>query len=171
MSTNIPLSCADITDHEVLAVTSALKGETQSLGPWTKRFESSVAKHANRSFAVALSSSSSAMQIALDALGVQAGDEVIVPTFDAPSTTACVLRLGAIPIFIDCDARTLNCNHQEIESKITDKTKVIVASHTFGNPTGIETIASVAMRNEISLLEDAGPALGSKVGTPCGERG
>ena len=172
MSTNIPLSCADITDHEILAVSNALKGETQSLGPWTKRFESSVATHANRSFAVALSSSSSAMQIALDALGVQAGDEVIVPTFDAPSTTACVLRLGAIPIFIDCDARTLNCNHQEIESKITDKTKVIVASHTFGNPTGIETIASVAMRNEISLLEDAGPALGSKVDNrPAGSFG
>ena len=153
-------------------MTDALRGETHSLGPWTRKFETAVAAHATRTFAVAISSSSSAMQTALDALGVRAGDEVIVPTFDSPSTTACVLRLGAIPVFIDCVARTLNSNVQEIASKITPKTKVIVATHTFGNPTGIEAIASVAMRNEIPLLEDAGQALGSTVhNRPAGSFG
>ncbi|MDP6541917.1 MAG: DegT/DnrJ/EryC1/StrS family aminotransferase, partial [Phycisphaerales bacterium] len=107
MSTNIPLSCADITEREILAASDALRGDTQSLGPWTRRFESAVASQVGGSYAVALCSASCAMQIALEALGVREGDEVIVPTFDSPSTTSCVLRLGAIPVFADCDARSL----------------------------------------------------------------
>ena len=147
MSTNIPLSCADITKREILAASDALSGDTQSLGPWTRRFESAVAAHAGGSYAVALSSASCAMQIALETIGVRTNDEVIVPTFDSPSTTACVLRLGAIPVFVDCDARSLNSNVRDVASKITSKTRVIVASHTFGNPTGIDAIASLAKRN------------------------
>ncbi len=172
MSTNIPLSCADITEREVLAASDALRGETQSLGPWTRRFEKAVASQANGSYAIAFSSASSAMQTALEVLGVGKGDEVILPTFDSPSTTACVLRLGAIPIFADCDARTLNCNADDIEGKITSKTKAIVASHVFGNPSGIEAVAKVAMKNEIHLLEDAGQAIGSGVNAkPAGSFG
>lgn len=172
MSTNIPLSCADITEHEILAASEALRGKTQSLGPWTKKFEDSVAAHSGGTFATAFCSASCAMQTALESLGVGNGDEVIVPTFDSPSTTACVIRLGAIPVFADCDARTLNSDADDIASKITEKTKVIVASHTFGNPAGIEAVASVAMKNEIPLLEDAGQAIGSRVNNrPTGSFG
>ncbi|MDP6693225.1 MAG: DegT/DnrJ/EryC1/StrS family aminotransferase [Phycisphaerales bacterium] len=172
MSTNIPLSCADITEREILAASDALRGDTQSLGPWTRRFESAVASQVGGSYAVALCSASCAMQIALEALGVREGDEVIVPTFDSPSTTSCVLRLGAIPVFADCDARSLNSNASDIDSKITSKTKAIVASHTFGNPSGIEEIASIAMRNELPLLEDAGQAIGSLINNrPAGSFG
>jgi perosamine synthetase len=172
LSTNIPLSCADITDREILAASDALRGETQSLGPWTRRFEKAVASRANGSFGIAFSSASSAMHTALEALGVKKGDEVIVPTFDSPSTVVCVLRLGAIPIFADCDARSLNCDAEDVASKITSKTKVIVTSHVFGNPTGIEAIAKVAMKNEIHLLEDAGQAIGSMLNSrPAGSFG
>ncbi|MBC8203055.1 MAG: DegT/DnrJ/EryC1/StrS family aminotransferase [Planctomycetes bacterium] len=172
MSTKIPLSCADITDSEIHAASDALRGETHSLGPWTRRFETAVASQANGSFGIAFSSAQSAMQTALEALGVKKGDEVIVPTFDSPSTTACVIRLGAIPIFADCDARSLNCDADDVASKITSKTKVIVTSHVFGNPTGIEAIAKVAMKNEIHLLEDAGQAIGSVVNArPAGSFG
>ncbi|HJN71880.1 MAG: DegT/DnrJ/EryC1/StrS family aminotransferase [Phycisphaerae bacterium] len=172
MSTNIPLSCADITEREILAASDALRGETQSLGPWTKRFEKAVASQASGSFAIAFSSASCAMQSALETLGVGQGNEVIVPTFDSPSTTACVLRLGAIPVFADCDARSLNCDVDDISAKITSKTKAIVASHVFGNPTGIDAIAKIAMKNEIHLLEDAGQAIGSKVNSrPAGSFG
>ncbi len=172
MSTNIPLSCANITDSEIQAASDALRGETQTLGPWTKRFEKAVASQANASFGIAFSSASSAMQTALEGLGVKKGDEVIVPTFDSSSTTACVIRLGAIPIFADCDARSLNCDADDVASKINSKTKVIVTSHVFGNPTGIEAIAKIAMKNEIHLLEDAGQAIGSVVNSrPAGSFG
>ena len=153
-------------------MSDALRGETQSLGPWTRRFEKAVALIANGSFGIAFSSASSAMQTALEALGVKKGDEVIVPTFDSPSTTACVLRLGAVPVFADCDARSLNSNAIDIASKITSKTKVIVITHVFGNPSGIEAVAKVAMNNEIHLLEDAGQAIGSVVNSrPVGSFG
>jgi perosamine synthetase len=163
LSTNIPLSCADITEREILAASDALRGEMHSLGPWTTRFEKAVASQAAGTHAIAMCSASCAMQTALESLGVGEGDEVIVPTFDAPSTTACVLRLGATPVFADCDARSLNADHEDIASKITDKTKGIVATHIFGNPTGIESIASTAMKHEIPLIEDAGQAVGSLI--------
>ena len=112
------------------------------------------------------------MQVALEAIGVGDGDEIIVPTFDSPSTTACVLRLGAVPVFADCDVRSLNIDVEEVASKITSKTKVIVATHTFGNSTGIDEVASLAMGNEIPLIEDAGQAVGSSVNNrPAGSLG
>lgn len=172
MSTYIPLSCADITNREILAATDALQGDIQTLGPWTQRFESAVARRAGGSFAVAVCSATCAMQVALEAFEVGEGDEVIVPTFDSPSTTACVLRLGAIPVFTDCDARSLNIDVEEVASKITAKTKVIVATHTFGNSTGIDEVASLATGNEIPLIEDAGQAIGSSVNNrPAGSLG
>ena len=172
MSTNIPLSCADITEPEILAASDALRGKAQTLGPWTKKFENSVATQSGGTFAIAFCSASCAMQTALESLGVGNGDEVILPTFDSPSTAASVIRLGAIPIFADCDVRTLNSDAHDIASKITEKTKVIVASHVFGNPTGIEAVSSVAMRNEVPLLEDAGQAIGSRVNNrPAGSFG
>ncbi|HIB20263.1 MAG TPA: DegT/DnrJ/EryC1/StrS family aminotransferase [Rhodospirillales bacterium] len=161
MSTQIPLSCADITDREVHAATDALCGEVHALGPWTIRFEKAVAKHADGTFGIATNSSQSAMHVTLEALGISKDDEVITPAFSFPSCAATILRLGAIPVFADCNPRTLNANAKDIASKVTDKTKAIIASHTFGNPAGIDQVARVAQEIEIPLIEDAGQAIGS----------
>ncbi len=103
------------------------------------------------------------MHITLEALNISSGDEVIIPAFAFPSAAATIIHLGAMPVFADCDARTLNMDAKDVAAKITDKTKAIVAIHTFGNPAGIDSIASIAQEQEIPLIEDAGQAIGSKL--------
>ena len=162
VSTQIPLSCADITDREIRAASDALRGEQLVFGPWTSKFEQAVAKHANSTFAVATNSAHSAMHLTLESLGIGKGDEVITPAFAFPAVAATLLRMGAIPVFADCDARSLNMDTADVQSKITAKTKAIIATHTFGNPDGIEELAKLAQEQEIPLIEDAGQAIGSK---------
>lgn len=163
MSSNIPLSCADITDSEIHAATDALRGEQLALGSWTARFEKSVAQHVGSNYGVATNSAYSAMYITLEALGIGAGDEVITPAFTFPWSAACILQLGATPVFADCDPRSLNMDAKDVVAKLTDDTKAIIASHTYGNPTGIEALSKVAQEQEIPLIEDAGQAIGSKL--------
>lgn len=163
MSSTIPLSSADITDSEIQAASDALLGEKLALSSWTVRFENAVAKHANSTYGISTNSPYSAMHITLEALGVQRGDEVAIPSFAFPATASTLLQLGATPVFVDCDPRTMNMDAIDLEAKITDKTKVIIATHTFGNPAGIDAIARVAQEQEIPLLEDVGQAIGSKL--------
>ena len=163
MSSHIPLSCADITDSEIDAATDALRGERLALGSWTSRFEKSVAQHVGSNFGIATNSAYTAMFITLESLGIGSGDEVITPAFANPWSAACVLQLGATPVFADCDPRSLNMDAKDVGAKITPKTKAIIASHTYGNPTGIESLSRVAQEQEVPLIEDAGQAIGSKL--------
>jgi perosamine synthetase len=163
VKSNIPLSCANITDREIRAASDALSGEQLALGPWTHRFEQSVATHAGSNFGVATSSSHSAIQVTLESLNIGKGDEVILPSFAFPAAAATVIRLGATPVFSDCDPRTLNMDANDVSTKISEDTKAIIASHTFGNPSGIDAISRIAQEQEVPLIEDAGQAIGSKL--------
>ena len=163
MSSHIPLSCADITDSEVHAATDALRGERLALGSWTARFEKSVAQHVGSNVGIATNSAYSAMYITLESLGIGTGDEVITPAFTFPWSAACILQLGATPVFADCDPRSLNMDAKDVAEKITDHTKAVITSHTYGNPTGIEALSKVAQEQEVPLIEDAGQAIGSKL--------
>jgi perosamine synthetase len=167
VSTHIPLSCANLTDREINAATEAMRSETLSLGTWTIRFEDAVAQHVQSNYAVATSSPYTAMQLTLEALHIGEGDEVIVPSFAFPTAAACIIKLGATPIFADCDPRTMNMDAADVASKRSEKTKAIIATHMFGNPTGIDVIASIAQEQEIPLIEDAGQAIGSKLNNRC----
>ncbi len=163
MSSNIPLCCADITDREIRAASDALRGEKLVLGSWTRKFEQAVSKHAGSTFGIATNSGHSAMHITLESLGISSGDEVITSAFSFPATAATILRLGAIPVFADCDARSLNLDPNDVANKITPSTKAIIATHTFGNPVGIEHISKIAQEQELPLVEDASQAIGSKL--------
>jgi len=161
VSSQIPLCSADITDREIRAASDALQAEQLVLGPWTRQFERAVATHAQSAIGIATNSGHSAMHITLEAIGISSGDEVITPAFAFPATAATILRMGATPVFADCDVRTLNMDASDVASKITPATKAIIATHTFGNPTGIDAIAKVALEQEIPLIEDASQAIGS----------
>jgi perosamine synthetase len=163
VSSNIPLSCAHITDRELRAAGDALLGEQLALGTWTTRFEKAVADHAGSNYGIATGSSHSAMHITLEALNIGKDDEVIIPSFAFPAAAATIIRLGATPIFADCDPRTLNMDAKDVSAKITEKTKAIIATHTFGNPAGIDAVARITQEQEIPLIEDAGQAIGSKL--------
>jgi len=163
VSSQIPLCCADITDREIHAASDALRSEQLALGPWTNRFEDAVAQHVGSSSGIATNSAHSAMHITLEAIGIQQGDEVVIPAFAFPATAATIHRMGATPIFVDCDVRSLNMDAKDISRKITPATKAIIATYTFGNPSGIEAIAKIALEHEITLIEDASQAIGSTV--------
>jgi len=163
VSTNIPLSCADITEREIFAASDALRGELLVLGPWTKRFEQAVSQHTGSTYGVATNSAQSAMHITLESIGITSGDEVIIPAFSFPSTASTILQMGAVPVYADCDARSLNMNADDVSTKLTNRTRAIIATHTFGNPFGIDSIAKVAMEQELPLIEDASQAIGSKL--------
>ncbi len=161
MSKIIPLSYPDITDHEIRAATDALKSERLTLGTWTVAFEQLVANHTGNSSGVATNSGNSAMYITLESLGIGKGDEVITPAFAFPSTAASIIQLAATPRFADCTLRSLNLNVDDVASKITEKTKAIVVTHTFGNPHGIDELVKISQEHEITLIEDARQAIGS----------
>jgi perosamine synthetase len=160
----IPLSHPDITDHEVKAVLTTLRSGRLSLGPRVEEFERLVAQRVRRPHAIAVSSGTAGLHLALIALGIGPGDEVITPAFSFVASANCILYVGAKPVFVDCDPRTLNMRASDVESKITDRTKAILGVEVFGNPAGMPQLAALSTKYEIPLIEDACEGLGGRLG-------
>lgn len=164
VSTAIPLSFPDITDLEIRAVLSTLRSGRLSIGPQLERFERLVAQRTRRTYAVGVSSGTAALHLSLTALGIGPGDEVITPAFSFVASANCIEYVGATPVFVDCDPRTLNVRAADVEKKITDKTRAIIGVEVFGNPAGMADLAALSTKHEIPLVEDAAEALGGRVG-------
>ena len=164
MSSVIPLSAPDITDREVRRVTAALRSGRLSMGPNLEAFESLVARVAGRTHGIGVNSGTSALHLILEALGVGRGDEVITPAFSFIASANCVLHAGATPVFVDCDPRTLNMRPEAVASRITDRTRAIIAVEVFGNPAGMSALAALAATHDLPLVEDACEALGGRLG-------
>ncbi|HIA53695.1 MAG TPA: DegT/DnrJ/EryC1/StrS family aminotransferase [Candidatus Melainabacteria bacterium] len=140
------------------------------LGPNVKAFEHEMAKYCGCEFAISLNRGTDALYLALRALGVSLGDEVITTPFTFVATTEAIGLVGAKPIFVDIDPRTFNIDTSQLEDAITSRTKAILPVHLYGQPCEMDTIVEIANRHEIDLLEDCAQALGAsyrehKVGT------
>jgi perosamine synthetase len=112
--------------------------------------------------AVACQSGTSALHIALQALGVGQGDEVVVPAFTWPSAAHIVVNVGAVPRFIDIDPDTLNLDPVQLESCVTDKTKLLLPIHQFGIPAPMDAVMTVARARGVRVVEDAACAIGTE---------
>src|SRR5271163_1335598 len=134
MSINIPLSAPDITEAEIAAVTAVLRTPRLSLGDKLVEFESALAQFVATEHCAAVSSGTAALHLALLATGIQAGDEVIVPSFTFIAVANAVRYVGAIPVFVDIDARTLNVAPAAVAAAVTSRTRAVIAVHTFGVP-------------------------------------
>jgi perosamine synthetase len=160
----IPLSFPDITQAEIDAVADVLRGGRLSHGPKQEEFEAAFAAYTSSAHAVAVSSGTAALHVAIRALGIGEGDEVIVPSF-AFIAVANVLRYErAIPVFNEIDPITLNLNPGRIEEAITPKTRAILAVHTFGVPASMDKILQIARQHGLFVVEDACEALGTELG-------
>lgn len=173
MSTSeIPLSKPDITDLEVQAVATVLRSGRLSIGPAQEQFEALCAARAGRLHGVACSSGTSGLHMALLALGVGPGDEVITTPFSFVASANVILMAGARPVFVDICPRTLNMDPALVERAITPRTKAVLAVEALGNPAHMDAYEQIASRHEIPLIEDCCEALGTTLkGRPCGSFG
>jgi perosamine synthetase len=147
-------------------------GWISSEGPFVNRFEVGVANYIGRKYAIACSSGSAAINIAVEALELQEGDEVIMPTFTIISCAQFLVSKGIKPVLIDSNYETFNMKVEDIESKITSKTRAIMMVHIFGLTVDVDPILSLAKKYKLKIIEDAAEMFGQKYkGKKCGTFG
>jgi perosamine synthetase len=158
----IPFHLPDIGDEEIHAVVETLRSGWLTTGIKTKQFEKEFAEWVGASHAVALNSCTAALHLALEAVGVSAGDEVIVPTMTFAATAEVVHYCRALPVLVDCKSDTFNIDAEAIEQAISPKTKAIIPVHFAGQPCEMDRILDLARSRNIKVIEDAAHALPAK---------
>lgn len=147
-------------------------GWISSEGPFVKQFEQKMSAMVGRKYGIAVSNGTAALEVAAQALGIGEGDEVIMPTFTIISCAMAVTKLGAIPVLVDSDIKDWNMKADEIETKITDKTKAIMIVHLYGLPVQVDKILALAKKYNLKVIEDAAEMHGQTYnGKPCGSFG
>ncbi|MFQ3250234.1 MAG: dTDP-4-amino-4,6-dideoxygalactose transaminase [Glaciecola sp.] len=158
-----------ITEQDVTAVSDCLRSRWIGKGAITKQFETAFAKMKGTQDAVALNSCTAALHLAMLALGVKAGDEVLVPTMTFCATAQAVELIGAVPILVDCDPHTYNVNAQLIAQRITSKTKAIIVVHLAGRCVEMEGVMTLSRQHDLLVIEDCAHALETNYkGIPTG---
>ena len=160
----IPFHRPSITDAEVDAVTATLRSGWLTTGPRVRDLEQMVADYVGMPHAVALSSCTAALHLALIAAGVGPGDEVVTSPYTFVSTGETILYLGARPVFVDVERATKNLNPKLVASAITLKTRAIVSVSIAGHPCRAHEIAAEAKRHAIPVIEDAAHSLTARIG-------
>jgi len=166
----VPLA-KPIFDEEMKEVAiSALENEWYVLGESVHKFEEDFAKYCDAKYAISTNSGTAALHLALIALGIRRGDQVITTPFSFIATSNAILHAGATPIFADIDPKTCNIDPDQIRKRITRRTKAIIPVHLYGYPANMDRTMEVAEEQGVKVLEDACQAhgaeyKGSKVGT------
>ena len=165
----IPLSAPDITEADIQAVVSVLRTPRLSIGPRREEFERSMADLAGVPHGIAVSSGTAGLHLCLRALGIGEGDEVILPSFTFIAAANAVLYERSRPVFVDIEPRTLNIDPEQLELRITPKTRAIIVVHTFGHPADLDPIMAIARKHALPVIEDACEAIGARYhGRPAG---
>jgi len=158
----IKVSTPVTDEEEEKAVAEVLQSGRYADGPKAKEFEKNFSEYIKTQHAVATSSGTAALHMALIACGVKPGDEVIVPALTFFATVESVLHQGAIPVFADLDPKTYCIDPKDFEKKITNKTKAIIPVHFFGEPAEIEEILEISHRHNLHVVEDCAQAHGAE---------
>jgi perosamine synthetase len=161
-----------IGDRERELVMEVLSSGVLALGPFARAFEDGVASLAGRRYGVACSSGTAGLHMAIRALGLGAGDEVITTPFSFVASANCLLYEGARPVFVDIEEDTLGLDPDLIAAAANERTKGVLPVHVFGRPCRIEDVAAIAESHGWALVEDSCEALGSRLGErPLGSFG
>ena len=160
----IPITRLALGDDEVAAVGEVLRSGWLMNGPRTEEFERLVADYVGAEHAVAVSSCTTALHLALIAAGVGPGHEVICPSFSFIATANAIRYAGAEPVFVDIDPHTFNVDPDLIEAAVTSRTRAVMPVSQIGLPADIPSVLDVASMFGLHVVEDAAPSLGSAIG-------
>lgn len=164
----MPIPILDLKAHHtpmrgelLAAIEKVLDSNAFILGAAVQELEDNVASYCQSKFAIGVSSGTDALLIALMALDIQAGDEVITTPYSFFATAGCIARLGAVPVMVDIDPVSFNINPAGIEAKITSKTKAIIPVHLYGQAADMEPIMAIAAKHKLAVIEDGAQAIGT----------
>jgi len=169
----IPVSEPSLTGNELRYVAECVESNwISSAGPFVRRFEEQFATAVGCQHGVSCCSGTTALHLAMAALGIGPGDEVLLPTFTMIATASAVHYVGATPVLIDAEPVTCNMDVAQIEARITSRTKAIIVVHTYGHPADMDSIMDIARRHHLYVVEDAAEAHGAEYhGRPVGSLG
>jgi perosamine synthetase len=167
----IPVNELMLAEEDFLALQDTFRtGWISSAGRYVEEFEERWAAYCGVKYGVAVSNGTTALQVAVEAIGIDHGDEVVMPTFTIISCASAVVRAGGTPVLVDCDADTFCMSIEQVEAAITPRTKAIMVVHMYGHSVDMDPIMALAQRHGLFVIEDAAEVHGalyqSRRGTP-----
>ena len=157
----VPFHRASLGEEEIHTVSEVLRSGWLTMGAKTFEFERQFAEYVGAKYAIAVSSCTAALHLSLEAIGLLAGDEVLLPTTTFTATAEVVTYLGARPVFVDIDPHTMNMNPADVEQRITPRTRAIIPVHFAGQPCDMSALKKLADDHKLHIVEDAAHALPS----------
>ncbi|RLG77333.1 MAG: aminotransferase DegT, partial [Thermoprotei archaeon] len=158
----IKVNAPYITEDEINAVIEVLKSGQLAHGPVVEEFEKAFSEYLGVPYTVAVSNGTVALYLALKALGIGEGDEVIVPDFTFIATASMVVAAGAKPVFADIDLRTYTIDPEDVKKKITKRTKAMIVVHLYGHPANMGELMDIAKEHNLYLIEDCAQSHGAE---------
>ena len=155
----LPFALPDIGEAEIAEVVDTLRSGWITTGPKTQRFEADFAAYVGARHAIAVNSCTAALHLALEAVGVKRGDEVLVPTMTFASSAEVVRYLDAVPVLVDCRPEDLTMAPADAAAKVTPRTRAIMPVHYAGSPCEMDAIMALARKHNLAVIEDAAHAL------------
>jgi dTDP-4-amino-4,6-dideoxygalactose transaminase len=162
MSVRIPLAKPDLGEEEAALARETILSGWVTQGPRVQEFEQKFAAYTGSPYAIAVSSCTTALHLALSVVDIGRDDEVIAPSHTFIATTNAIRYCGAKPVFVDIDPQTLNVDPMRVEAAITQKTKAILVVHQVGRPADLQSLKKIANTHKLHLIEDAACAAGSR---------
>jgi perosamine synthetase len=173
MKKYIPVNEPILNGNEINYLIESVKsGWVSGEGPFVKQFEQKMADYVGRKYAIAVCNGTAALELAVASLSLDKASEIILPTFTIISCAAAILRQGCVPVLVDSNPSTWNLDVEQIESKITSKTKAIMVVHIYGLPVDMDPVLKLAEKYHLKVIEDASEAIGQTYkGNFCGSMG
>ena len=159
----IPVNEPLLAEDDFKALEDAFRtGWISSAGRYVDEFEANWAQYCGHRFGIGVSNGTTALQVAVEAIGIAQGDEVIMPSYTIISCASAVVRAGGVPVLVDCHADTFGMREDQIEARITPRTKAIMVVHMFGHPVDMDVVLDVARKHELTVIEDAAQVHGAQ---------
>lgn len=158
----VPLASPDLDETDIQAVVDVLRSGRLALGPYMEEFEQVVAAYVGVKYGIAVNSGTSALHLIMRSLEIGPGDEVLVPSFTFASSVNVILYERATPIFVDIDPETYNLDPDDLERKVTSRSKAIMAVDVFGHPVEWDSILRIAEKYGLHVIDDSCEAIGAE---------